>query len=114
MPVALQPRRGRRLSWRDMGKLLGLLALVRIEHWRMAQASNRFARYGRPADCEALAAYSARWVDLHTRIARVFEAPVPANVAEVGALVSEPGGPGSSEPPGRHITTADRGSAEVS
>ena len=107
MPVALQPRRSRRLSWRDMGKLLGLLALVRLEHWRMTRASERFALYGRPADCEALAAYSARWVDLHTRIARVFDAPVPARVAEIGALVAEPGGPSSSEPPGGHIPTAD-------
>lgn len=100
MPVALQPRRPRRLSWRDMGRLLGLLALVRLEHWRMTRASERFALYGRPADCEALAAYSARWVALHTRIARVFGAPLPAKVAEVGALVAGPGDPASLEPPG--------------
>ena len=107
MPTDLRPARARRLSWRDMGRLLGLLALVRFEHWRMARASVRFALHGRSADCEALAAYSARWVDLHTRIARMFDAPVPARVAEIGALVAEPGGPSSSEPPGGHIPTAD-------
>lgn len=114
MPTDLHPVRSRRLTWSQTGTLLGLLAQVRFLNWRMERASARLSDREDAADSATLLAGAREWVALHIRIADLFDMPVPPNVAELRDLFGEPGGSGSTEPPGRHIPTADRGSAQAS
>lgn len=107
MPTEIQPRRSRRLSWRQTATLAGLLVRVRILNWRMERASARLTDRDDAADSATLLAGAREWVRLHIRLAKLFDMPVPESVAELRDLFGEPGGSGSREPPGRHITTAD-------
>lgn len=114
MPVTLQPARSRRLTWRQTGTLVGLLVRVRFLNWRMERASARLSDREDAADSATLLAGAREWVALHIEIAKLFQTPLPPNVAELRDLFGqEPGGSGSTEPAGRHIPTALRGSADI-
>lgn len=113
MPTDIRPARSRRLTWRQTGTLLGLLVRVRFLNWRMERASARLSDREDAADSAALLAGARQWVALHTRLADLFEMPLPENVRELRDLFGEPGGSGSSEPPGLHTPTANRSSAEA-
>ena len=114
MPTDILPARSRRLTLRQTGTLIALLVRVRFLNWRMDRASARLSDREDAADSATLLAGAREWVALHIRIAKLFQMPVPSNVAELRDLFGEPGGSGLTEPPGRQIPTADRGSAQAS
>ncbi|HEV2542917.1 MAG TPA: hypothetical protein VGU70_09200 [Methylobacterium sp.] len=109
MPTEIQPRRSRRLSWRQTATLTGLLVQVRILNWRMTRASARLSEREDAADSATLLAGAREWVRLHIRIAKLFNMPVPENVAELRDLFGEPGGPTPAEPPS--VAHPDRAAA---
>lgn len=114
MPTTLQPSRPRRLTWRQSAALVGLLVQVRFLISRMERISARLSEREDAADSAALLAGARVWVALHIRIAKLFQMPLPPNVAELRDLFGQgPGGSDDPEPPGRHIPTALRGSADI-
>ena len=107
MPTEIQPRRSRRLSWRQTATLAGLLVRVRILNWRMTRTSARLSVREDEADSAALLRGARRWVRLHVRVAAVLDAPLPSHVVELREMFGEPDGHVAPQPSGRHITTAD-------
>lgn len=107
MPTEIRPRRVRRLSRGQVVVLVGLFVRGRILDWRLTRTAARLAKRESEADSAALLAGAREWVRLHVRVAGMLDAPLPPHVVELREMFGEPGGPVSSQPSGRHITTAD-------